>query len=135
MSFFEIGAALRDVLVNDSAVAAKVGNKIYSDTLPQPPALPSIVFYEMDDSPTDDISGNAGLFRATVQFEAVAAKRGAACELGELVRLALQGYQGESKGVTIEGIYLLAGRSDVTPEVSDRRYILTFGVWYRRANP
>lgn len=136
MSFTSIASAVRNKLVNDPAVTAVLGTKIYPLVLPQNPVLPAAIISEVHTIPAmDDISGNAGQFRAELQLETYATTKAQAEEIDEILRLSLQGYSGAHLGVTIKGIYFLMGLPDFEDEIEDYRQISRFAIWYRRANP
>ena len=136
MTFSSITNAIRHRLINDSSVSALVGSRVYPERLPQNPAFPAIIITLMTDGPDrDDISGNAGLFRAMVQLDSYALQLLAAQQLDEKVRLSLQGYKGTHLDVSVRGIYLINSMTGFQDEAKDYKMISRFGIWYNRENP
>lgn len=130
-----IGSAIRHRLVNDATVSALVATRVYPQVLPQSPTLPAVVYNVLSDTPSDDISGNAGLFKAEIQFDCFATTQLAAEALDEKIRLSLQGYRGTHLSVEIRGIYFNLGLDNFEAEVLNYRKISRYEVWYRRENP
>jgi hypothetical protein len=129
--------AVRNRLGTDADILAILPiTRIFPKVLPQNPSFPAIVLNTLDDAAAgDDISGMAGLFRATVQVDSWALTMTAAQPLAEKVRLSLQGYAGVHAGVTIHGIYYEFASDDFEGEVQNWRIIQRYQLWYDRANP
>lgn len=129
-----VAFALRSKLLSSSGVT-DITSKIYPFTAPQLPSPPFLLYHTPRDVPIDDIGGCAGLFRAFVQFDAYALGPESAWELGEQVRLSLQGYTGTDLGVSIRGVGLEGQFDMFEPEIEEFRVLTTFKVWYDRINP
>lgn len=136
MAYVPITTALRSVLVANAGIITKaLTQKIFPQKLPQNTVLPAISYLVVADIPTDDIAGNAGLFRAIVEYKAWAKTEKEAAEIVNIVRLALQGYRGVPLDVKIQGIHYLHEHGDFESEVIDYSRIARFSVWYKRLNP
>ena len=132
---YSVGNAIRKKLSEDVNITAITATRLYPKVLPQPAVLPAIIYNVISDVPSDDISGNAGLYRAIVQIDSYAKNAIDAIRLDDFVRLSLQGYRGMNLSVNIRGIHHLQSMDDFEAEVSDYKQISRFGVWYKRENP
>jgi hypothetical protein len=136
MTYKAIEYAIRDVLKNDPLlIAAGIGPKIYPKVLPQNAVLPAITYDVLADIPYDDISGNAGLYRAVIEFKIRSKTDKESSEIEDLLRLAIQGYQGINLNVSIRGVHHLHRMSDFDGEVTEYNLVSRYGIFYRRENP
>lgn len=131
----QIGAAIRDVLITNTKVNNVVSGRVRFLALPQNAILPYLTYTLLSDTPSDTLQGMAGLFNCSFQIDCWAKTYGEAVNLGEKVRLALQGYGGINKGIEIQGIYLINEMDSFEAEIINYRKILRFEVWYKRPNP
>jgi len=137
LAFESIGAALRHRIVNYAAFIAFNSNtvKVYPQRLPQNPTIPAVTYEEISDVPYDDIGGAASLYRAIVEFKVWSKKSNEAADISEVLRHALQGYQGTNIGVRIHGIHHLHVMDDFEAEEGEYNKISRFSVFYRRVDP
>lgn len=127
-----VAYALRDRLV---AQVTETGARVQPAVLQQIPTLPCALYTVLTDSPTDDISGMAGLFRAEIQYDIFATTPDSVSAIAEKYRLALQGYKGTNLSVSILGVHFLTQFDSYEGEVDNYRMSLRFAVWYDRENP
>jgi len=127
-----LGFALRAYLLTK---VTDVGTRIRPNILEQNVVLPAVSYQILFDEPTDDISANAGLFRAQVQYNVFAKTPDAVQPIADKIRLALQGYKGVSSLVDILGVYFVSQFDNYEEEIDNYVVTLRFGVWYNRANP
>lgn len=74
----DIGTAIADRLLADTAVAAIVGTRVYQLKLPQAPTLPALKVQSIAEPVTYHNRGPSGLIRAVVQVDAYASEIDAA---------------------------------------------------------
>ncbi len=86
--------AIRQILVDDSDVAALVSTRIYRGDIPQASTLPAIAYILEDAEPMSTLGGHAGLTRSDFTLVCVAATYAGVKDLAEKVRLAVDGYKG-----------------------------------------
>lgn len=134
----DISATIRSITVADSAVAALVGTRMYSDVIPQKCTMPAILYSVVDTVANEHLSGIADVSRARIQIDCFAKTRSQANSLGDAVRLALEKQnRGDNDGQFINEINLVGGEEfafDQAESGTDqRRYITTldFYVFYR----
>lgn len=136
MPYFPIGSVVRDALTLDAGViVAGVAAKIYPRVLPQNTVVPAVSYQVLSEIPYDDISGNAGLYRAVIEFKIWSKTAAQAAAIEEAIRLAIQGYQGINLTVRIIGVHHLHTHDDFEGEIGEYNQLSRFGVFYRRENP
>ena len=90
-----IGSALRQRLLDVTGVTDLVGIRIYPMKLPQEPTFPAIVYQRISgDHEHAHGTRASGLAMPRYQFDAYADTYTGADNLGEQIRLALQGFSG-----------------------------------------
>lgn len=138
MTFVPIASAVRGVIVGNAAViAAGFHQRVFPKVLPQNTTIPPVaVTYEvLADIPFDTIGGMAGLYRAVLEYKVWSKKTTEAAETAEILRLAIQAYQGNSLGVNILGVHHLHDQDDFEAETGEYNLLVRFGVFYGRENP
>lgn len=135
MPFVPVESAVRAVVIANAGVLALISTRVYPEKLPQNPTLPASIYTVLSDIPFDDISGQAGLYRAIVEFESIAKTKAEASSIEDAIRLSLQAYRGTKLGVNILGVHHLQTHSDFEGEIAEFKMISRFGVFYNRANP
>jgi len=101
------------VTVNEALVSIVLGTTAITDVIGQrfTPALaldgkdfPSATYQRISGRHVESMNGSSGLCFARYQINALATTYRVAAELGELFRVALQGYAGTVSGLEIQGI-------------------------------
>lgn len=134
MTFASITSAFRDALLQDSDLVAQIGQRVYSQTLPQNPTFPCITFQQLSSEVIDDVNNNHSLEKVIFQVD-VWSNRGAECNsVSELLRQAISGYAGMNRGVKIKAIRLTSRRDRYEPEVKNYRKIHDFEIWHKELN-
>lgn len=106
-----IEIALRTLLVNDAAVAALAGSRVYPLRLPQNYTLPGISYQRISTARTHEIDiGPTGWAWARFQIDCWADSYGTVRSLAEATRQALDGYKGTSSSTHIGGMYIESER-------------------------
>lgn len=124
-----LGQYLRLVLTNAPGVSSLVASRVYSETLPQSPDLPVVVFGQTSLLTDRALDGPTGLQRYGVQVDCWAQTRAEATALGVAVRSALDGHSGAAGGLLAQDVSLLAERWDYEPEVDLYRTAQDYEVW------
>lgn len=137
----DIRAALRSILLADTAVSAAIGGvRIYPSTLPQGVTLPSLVQNLISEDMGYHTQGDDGLMAARIQIDAWALTPDLAVSLADLVFDRLSGYSGTAgygsnspqNTMTVRGAFLSQGRESYDSAskmyARQRDYILWYGV-------
>ena len=129
-----IGDAVRKVLLDNAAISALVGNRIYTLILPQNPILPAIVFNKLGETiiTDSDIAGLGRVFKADFQFESWSDSKSKSDNLAEKIRLCLQGYSGISLTVKIYGVIFAFESDNFESEINNYRIISRYEIIYKR---
>lgn len=90
----DIGNAISKKLLLTSAITDVCSTRITPDTLPKNQPLPAIVYSVISNIPAHHLGGRSEIAFARVQLDVYASTRDAANELGELIRLAVDGQSG-----------------------------------------
>lgn len=123
----EIEIALRELLVEDEAVAGLVGTRVYPLVLPQNPTLPAVVYQEMHSQALAAADGDTGRRESSFQLSYWAASY-AGAKAGKAALLALLvGYSGGG----IERIDVEWTHDDFALETDWWREIVEIGVLWR----
>lgn len=99
MSFYDIGAGIRQILLADEVIKNIVSSRVYSDHVPQSIGLPAIIYFVVAGAPEDTIDcRNIGYANTTIQIEAwtdpKSGGRPAANRLWYEINRVLVGYRG-----------------------------------------
>jgi hypothetical protein len=113
-----LGVALRAHLLDDGAIAALVGTRVYPLRLPEKLVLPAIVLTRISEVRYGHLRGNEALARPRYQVDCWASTHDGATALGTLVRQRLNGYTGtwsddESPATTIPVTVLFDSAQDL----------------------
>jgi len=85
---------IREVLVDDTDLAAIVGQRVHVNAAPLEGRRPCVVIKRVSTSPVNQISGGHLLTRTWLQIGARSERIAQANEIMELVRQAIEAYQG-----------------------------------------
>jgi hypothetical protein len=97
--------AIRYLLVNDTAVSAVVGGRVYSFTMPQEKDMPAIVLTIIGNQPHDTKDGGSQVDKVRMQITAVGRTQNQCIDLSRKIRNAIDhAAYSTSAGVRIEGI-------------------------------
>ena len=119
-----------------AGVSALVSGRIYPIHLPQNPTYPCVVYTRIANEHFNNLDGSAGLSSPFIQVDAWADDPMEARDIGEQIRLALQGYSGSlASGVTIHGISLDSDREGFEYEVGTYRHSADYTVWHSEVIP
>jgi hypothetical protein len=124
-----LGRYLRMLLANDAGVAALAADRVYTEVLPQAPAVPAVVFTEVAGEDDVALDGPTGASSRRVQVDAWAKTRAEATALGLAVKSALAGHAGAAAGLDVQGVFLLAERWDLDAESALYRTSQDFEIW------
>lgn len=96
--------AIVAILKGTGAISAIVGTKVYPrKEVPQTKTLPYITYWRRTAVHISHLGGSAGRCDATIEIDCRSRDYEESKDLVELVRLALQGFNGTSAGVVIQG--------------------------------
>ena len=124
-----LGKYLRLLLTSDAGVSALAGARVYSEVLPQSPALPAVVFNEVAGGDDYTLDGPSGVGSRRVQIDSWAKKRSEATALARAVAAALSGHTGAAGGLEVEGVFLLNERWGFDPATELYRTGQDYEVW------
>lgn len=127
----DVAVGVRSYLLNVSGVTDIVGQRFYTDQLPQRATLPAIVINQLFTVHDHQLSDLAGLAHARLQFECYAATRLVANSIAESIRSSgIITRKGSTNGVDIRGVRIEEGMSykdDAATDGSDeQRYVTVF---------
>lgn len=98
--------AIRYLLVNDADVAAVVGGRVYSFTLPQEQSMPAIVLSVVGNRPNHSKDGTSEVDEIRMQVTAIGRTQSQCVELSRKIRAAIdQADGGTFAGVAVQSIY------------------------------
>jgi len=124
-----LGKYLRLLLTSDAGVAALAADRVYTEVLPQGPAVPALVFTEVAGDEDVALDGPTGTRSRRVQVDAWAATREEATSLGLAAKAALSGHAGAAAGLEVEGVFLLAERWNYDAETRLYRTSQDYEIW------
>ena len=101
-----IEEAIRDKLLDDSAVSGLVGTRIFANELPQKPTYPALVYEKVDAERDFTMEGPSGFVITTIEIKAYAKSKSGVKDLETKIRQALNGKTAIVLGVKIQGIFL-----------------------------
>ena len=123
-----LGAYIRLVLTQDAAVAALAGDRVWSDLLPQKPALPAAVLSLVSGDRDVTLEGWHGVAAQRVQIDAWATTRAQAVALGQAILAVMAGHAGAAGGLEVQGSVLVLERWDYEPDTKLFRVTQDFEV-------
>jgi len=109
----DIQKGLRTFLLTKPEIVALVpAERIDPDILPQNPIYPSIALWVDSADSFDHLEGASGLTDDRVQIDIFSEVRGQATDIGELIRVAIQGYRGKMGDEFARGVKFV-GKADL----------------------
>ena len=120
MTLVDIRPGLHTLLLSNSDIVARVGDRIYPVVLPQGVTADSIVYNRIVDNESYHFVGPSGLITQRMQIDAWSQTPDGASELADLIKELIGGFSGTvaysanspSDFVRIQGIFLLSGDED-----------------------
>lgn len=128
--------ALRDYLLDATAITALVGTRILWVRSPQGAASPRIVLYRISGLRDMRMDGATGLISSRVQVDCLGASYLSAKSVARAVEARLSGYSGTRSGIVFQGCFLIGERDDFDDaETPDKlfRTSLDFNIWHKGA--
>jgi hypothetical protein len=112
---------LTSYLLNNTAVTALVGTRIYPEKIPagttaNPTIMPCLT-YQLIDEPIMSTFDNAQLFRARIQIDTWGGNYKSAHAVADAVHLSLQGFRGHMGTADVGGVFRQAKRDNPDPDV------------------
>jgi hypothetical protein len=136
----DVVTALRDRMMDLSAVTALVSSRVYVQVLPQRPTLPAVRLQKIDEQQGMQFRGSIGVVRARVQVDAVSTTREASLEIDQAIAgtgdgTGLIGWRGTVASPSEEILAILP--SNVTEQydaddLNQFKVIRDYIVWYRQ---
>ena len=124
-----LGKYLRLVLTTDARVAALAADRVFTEVLPQSPAVPAVVFTEVAGDEDYALDGPTGTSSRRVQIDAWAKTRAEATSLGLAVKGALSGHAGAAAGLDVQSVFFLTERWNFDAETALYRTSQDYEVW------
>ena len=127
-----LGSTIRKVLMDDAAVVALVGTRVYPKILPQNPGLPAITYQRISRvAVADNLQGAGSLARPRVQVDAWAKTDADAITVGAAVRRRLNGFRGPVTGEgDVRRIALETNQDLYDAELLLHRHSADYFVWH-----
>lgn len=127
----DVAIAIRTWLLQKTDLTSVVGQRIYTDILPQNPVLPAVTFSKLFTFHDHTISNLAGVAHTRFQFDCYAKTRAAANQIAEIIRATgIVGLRGLTSGVEILGVRLEEGQRNFVDyprdDSDDHRYVTNF---------
>ncbi|KKM71084.1 hypothetical protein LCGC14_1434230 [marine sediment metagenome] len=133
------GIDLYKHLVDDAAVAALVGSRVYPAKLPQNVVLPSLSYLQLGSERSAHTGGSSGLVSATIQISCWASTYLESKSLAEAVRLSLETFVGELGGgggrTNVQGAFISNESEFFESTVKAYRTDLDFEIWHTETRP
>lgn len=113
MTIADIRVGLRAYLIDDAAVAAVAGARVYSAVFPQGIIEPTVVFHRVSGLGDYHMLGPSGISRPRFQIDCWAQTIDAAVTLANLVKDRIDGFRGTwlwgedspAEGIVIQGVF------------------------------
>lgn len=131
-----IAQALYTKLKFDTALAARVGSRIYPVRVPQDATYPALSYFRASTHTFHAHHGASGIAAPLFQVSVWAKGTGGALvveEIADLVRLALDGFKGFVAGETIHGIFLRNQHDFYEDDTEIYHRPMDFEVWHAEA--
>lgn len=119
--------ALRAFLVSDSAVGALVGQRVYTQTMPQDGTLPAITFQRISTAAVNSRDDNS-FGRVRMQIDGWAASDTATKELRAAIRAAMKDFRSVS-GPRVSGARLRDTRDLHDQDTRRWRVLMDYLIW------
>lgn len=124
--------ALVTYLKANTTLASKIGDRIYSQHVPQSSILPCVVYQRISSNRvlTHDQS-SSGLVQAVYQFDVYSTTYLNALEVADALRGALQGYKGTLSGINVLAILPKNEIHSEEREIGITRIMIEYNVDYQ----
>lgn len=125
-----IESGIRDLLVADVDVKARVSKRIYPTEVPQGVVYPALAYTRISGAPLHVLEGSSSLQKMRLQVDCLAVDYAGAKDLADHVVHCLDNYKGAVNGGTVNAINLLDEADMSIPKLELYRVRLDFEVWY-----
>lgn len=95
MTLIDPRPAIQDILTDDPAVAALIGNRVYPVILPQKPVIPAVTYSEISSIGDMHMRGPSGLMQSRFQFSVWGSTTSSVSQVASAVKSALNGFSGD----------------------------------------
>lgn len=137
-TLFDLGPALRAILLADAGVSTLLDERVYRSVLPQNPSVPAVSFVEVSAQGDHHNAGPSGLASVRVQFNCWGATPDAAYQLGLKVKAALDGLKDDvaygsnspQDVLTVRGVFFQSSQDLYDDEAKLHYRAMDFIVWY-----
>ena len=132
-----VEVAVRTLLVNDPALAAVVGTRVYQLILPQNAVLPAVRIQLIDEPVRSHLRGVDTLRDALIQVDCYGDEAQGYSALGVVADLVVRAVLGwparavPTTGLSVTGVRLDLRRPDQDEDTTSLRMLLQFLVWSR----
>ena len=138
MTLANIRSALRAHLLDDAAIAAVVGARVYPLKMPQGQTGTSIVYSRISNSGDHHMEGPSGLSSPRMQIDCWSTNPDTAASLADLVKERIDGFRGEigyggdspSNRVRVQGVFFDSEREDYDSDVQMYRVSRDYFIWF-----
>lgn len=130
-----VRAAIRTLLLGETAITDIVGSRIYYGHLPQEPTLPAIVFFHSSAQASEiHHSGGVPIYHPYIQISLRGADPVVLETLSEAVKTLLHGYSGTVGGIDLSFVRLV-GEYDISdPDLGEYHFPLEFSFNYKQGD-
>src|SRR5262245_55212356 len=126
----DIRLAVRGILVDDPAVAALVGTRVFPARLPQGELRASVVYIRVSGVGDYHMAGPSGLAQTRMQIDAWGGTADEATAVANACYDALTGFRGIKNDVTVQGAFMLVEREAFDTAVQRFSVTRDFYFWY-----
>jgi Protein of unknown function (DUF3168) len=137
MALADIRVGLRAYLLDDAAIAAIVGTRVYPIVLPQGQVQTSIVYTRISGFGDNHMLGPSGLSRPRIQIDCWSQSIDTAAQLANLVKERIDGFLGTwlwgedspEEAIVVQGVFYENEREDYDDVSKLYRVSRDFFVW------
>jgi hypothetical protein len=121
---------LRTFLMADADVLAAASTRIYPTALPQKPSFPAATYNVISATRSPTMQHGDVLPSKRLQIDAWGSSFADAQELGEAIRVALDGYRGDMGDTTVAAIFADTERTSYESEPKLYRVSRDYFIWH-----
>jgi len=137
MTIADVRVGLRAYLLDDAAIAAIVGTRIYPIVLPQGQVQTSIVYTRVSGIGDNHMEGPSGLSRPRFQVDCWSQSIDTASQLANLVKERIDGFRGTwfwgedspAEAIVVQGVFFQNEREDFDDATRLYRVSRDYFVW------
>jgi hypothetical protein len=138
MTIADLRVGLRAYLLDDAAIAAIVGTRIYPIVLPQGQVQTSIVYTRISGFGDNHMLGPSGLSRPRIQIDCWSQSADTAAQLANLVKERVDGFRGSwlwgedspAEAIVVQGVFFEGERENYDDAAGLYRVSRDYFIWH-----